>query len=330
MPPELVRQIVAESDMTSLLALRRTCRTFYSHATAVLELDRRHLLLHYVPDAALLWYHLVQSRAVVGGLAALSFILRDSTILPLSLDIYVSALHGEHLEQMVDHEHRLRIDDIQTYDDPYNELGPCIDRAVTFQGRNGRFITIHTSISISPLEPIASSPTTALINWVSPYAFACAYPALTLRRRSLGEAPFGPEPLLHSIQRQLRDFGFDIRAEPTAWPDYAHLAPAPRLPGEQSCMREWYVCPCQGRFFGDGGSLVTVFDLFDVDLADLARRRQPPYGHAVAWRLENTHRSCDGTCVFEDPFLPEDLYTVPVAIVGDAFSLRGMSHTNSR
>lgn len=319
---------MAESDLPSILALRRTCRTLYAHAVAILEVDRRNLLLHYVDDPALMWYHITETRAVVGGLAALSFILRDPNILPPTLDVYVSSLQGEHLEQMVEEEQDLRIDDIQDYDDPFNELDPNVNRSVTFRGRNGRSVTIHTSISLSPLEPIAGSPTTALINWVSSDAFACGYPALTLRRRSLGDSPFGPEPLLHSVQRRLRDFGFDIQSEPASWPEYAHLAPPPHLPSQQRCLRDWYLCPSQGRFFGDRGSLVTLFDILDVDLAELVRRRLPPYGHAVAWRLCNTYRPCDGPCTFHNAFLPEELFTVAVVIVGAEFDLRGISDTH--
>ncbi|OJT13875.1 hypothetical protein TRAPUB_9544 [Trametes pubescens] len=324
LPSEIVNQVVDACDLLSILALRKCSCTLYAHTVEILLLNRRKILRHYVPNPDLLWEHLEETRAVIAGLAALSFILRDLSLLPATLDLYTSSAHGGRLEQLVEQEQALPIDDIQILDDPWNELQPNICRSVTFATHDGRYIAVNSSASLSPLDPIAASPTTAVINWVSPYVFACGYPALTLRRQSLGLPPFGPEPLLHSIQHRLCELGFDIRSEPAAWPDYTLCASPPRNHSQQPCLHRYYVCPRQGRFFGNKGSLLMVFNLADLNLDHLAQQRQPPFGVATAWRLLNAYRDCDGCCVHGDPLLPDVEYTLPLVIVGPGFSLRGM------
>ncbi|EIW58453.1 uncharacterized protein TRAVEDRAFT_47609 [Trametes versicolor FP-101664 SS1] len=320
-PSELLRHIVQSCGIVALLALRKTNRDLYAHVHDVLRLDRRKLLLHYVPNPELLWESMDETNAVVGGRSALLFLLRTQDGLPATLDIYVSSLHGDRLVQLLEEDLDLHLTSVE---ETWDRLQRNVAKASTFTVSADRFITVHTSKSISPFDPIAMSPLTALINWVSPHAFACGYPTLTLRRRTLAPPLRRRDWALRAYYRQLDNLQFDIASEPTSWDDYAAKVPQPPNPAWRACLRQWFVCPSQGRFFGDAGSVLTMFDLVNANHSYMKQRHQAPYGVTVAWRILTSHRPCDGPCSMLDPIVPESLLTVPVVIVGDAFQLRSM------
>lgn len=321
LPEELVVLIVNACDIPTLLALRKTNRVLYGHVHHVLRNDRYQLLLHYVPNPEELWQCLDETCAVVGGMAALHFLLRSPTTLPPILDLYASSLHGERLEQLLEENLDLHLTAIERDAD---RLGRHVAKASTFTISAGRFITVHTSVSVSAFDPIAISPTTAMINWVSHHAFACAYPTLTLQHRALGPLAKQSDLTLLALYRHLDDLQFCVTSEPASWPEYGERVPPPLAEWRQPCLRQWFVCPSQGRFFGDAGSLLTLFDLLQADLVSMRQHQQPPFGITVAWRMSTSRRPCDGPCTFLDPLVPEGLLTVPALIVDRAFQLRAI------
>ncbi|KAL1940515.1 hypothetical protein VTO73DRAFT_7950 [Trametes versicolor] len=284
-------------------------------------MDRRKLLQHYLPNPDELWRCLDETHTVVGGIAALLFLLRSASALPSTLDVYVSSLHSDRLEQLLEEDLHLFLSDIEQNTD---HLGHLVSRAATFTISATRFITIHTSQSVSSLEPIAITPVTALANWVSPHAFACGYPSLTLRRRCIGAPPTGVHRNLIPIYHALRHLQFEIASEPTHWQEYQARVPLPTTTSLHACLRQLYLCPSQGRFFGDPGSLLTVFDILGADHNIMRERHQLPYGISIAWRLSTTHRSCDGPCSERDPILPENFLTLPTVMIGLDFQFRVM------
>lgn len=312
-------------DLPTLLSLRLTSGDLGEHVQNVLETDRKTLLLHYVNNADLFLEHLRETRALVGGLAALSFILRDPSLRPTTLDVYVSSDQGELLEQRLedDMDLDLELNDVVDQDPVLWFNTPRhTSRVCSYLCPDGRAINVHTSVSLSALDPIAMSGTTALINWVSPYAFGCGYPALTLRRRAFGHA-FAPSwPDLPALYDRLRANGFDLAPDPWSWPEYVSLLPPATGAWFRPCMRTLYLCPDQGRFFGDDGSLLNVFSLHDTDHDHLRELHQTPYGISIAWRLCFGGKPCNGRCPSTDPVLPEGVLTIPAVMISHRIQFR--------
>lgn len=286
--------------------------------------DRKKLLQRYVARQDILWRHLDDTRAVVGGFAALGFLLRDHDVCGQTLDLYASASRGRRLEHVLreDPELGLSAVQVQRLHDDYRIIGLHVARTATFTTNNGRFIKLHISSSLSTYDPIAISPTSALMNWVSPHAFACGYPSLTLQRRGLGLLQGGPGSLEESLAANFNAIGFDIRPDPTTWPQYEALVPPSRRSWQYACMRRLYICPHQGRFFGDAGSLLTVFDLLEANHQDMKRHHRPPYDIGVAWRVSIPYLPCDGPCTLYDPLLPEEALTLPAVFIDQGIQMR--------
>ncbi|EIW60985.1 uncharacterized protein TRAVEDRAFT_46218 [Trametes versicolor FP-101664 SS1] len=276
--PEFVRAIMDECDITSILSLRRTSAALHHHATAIFMVDRRKLLLRYTNNPDRLWGHLDETRAVVGGFAALRFMLRIPHVHSDPLDIYVSRMEGARLVQILEEDETLDYDvqAVRDHKDDAVILDRGVARTTTFASPSGGVINVHTSLSISSVDPIAMTGISALINWVSPFAFACGYPMLTLRRLSLGGAPQQADVRVYTLYHQLYLMGFQIASEPSAWPEYAAFVTTQPIYFHHTCLRHHYVCPGQGRFFGDVGSMVTVFDLIHTDHQELKRNHRHP------------------------------------------------------
>lgn len=309
-----MRGIADLCGLTTLLSLRCTCAAFKEHVNAILNAERVAIVKHFHFEHDIIWQHLDTAGAIVGGLAALSFVLREPRLLPDVLDVYVSPLQGDHLEQWLEEDEHLDIHSTATviWTSENRTCGSMyVSRTTTFPcPSSGRSIKIHTSTSHSPLEPIAGSPTTALANWVSAQVFACAYPALTLSRRALGCRAVDHYAGLDTVYDTLRAHRFQIERDPSAWPEWRTLVSPASSPRLRPCLRAFYLCPSQGRYFGDAGSLVNVFDHLRCDHALLRAAHHAPYGIAVAWRMWCDRIPCNGRCAFHDPLLPEDVRTV--------------------
>ncbi|OJT07704.1 hypothetical protein TRAPUB_1403 [Trametes pubescens] len=319
MPPEVIATVADFCDLQSVLNLRLTSSELGEHAENVLDADRRAMLRHFVTDAEILWEHFENYGAVVGGLAALSFVLRDASMLPDSLDVFVTMDQAEFLEQMLDEDPDLDLRLTGTVD-----RGPSQDfitprhtsRVATFLCPNGRLLKLCTLSTQSVLDPIVVAPTTALMNWVSPHAFGCAYPTLTLKRRALSGSISAYAPGVAALYLVLKTHGFERMRSPWCWPEYAALVPPSKRTWFKPCLSALFLCPQQGRFFGDEGSLINVFDLQSTNHDELRTLHQPPYGVSVGWRLWfGGQRGCDGHCKVRDPLLPEGVVTVAAVMV---------------
>ncbi|KAH9853923.1 hypothetical protein C2E23DRAFT_727539, partial [Lenzites betulinus] len=286
--------------------------------------DRRKLLLHYVAIPDKLWNLLSCTRAVVGGFAALSFFLRDPSARPDDLQIFVPTMFADELEALLVKDEALQIKLISVRDHRTNPhtMPPRVRRITTYSTLSRRSISIHASASDSPLEPIARSTTSALINWVSPHAFVCAYPTLTIRRLSLGRTIGDSSPQLHVDFAHLIKLNFNISSDPFGWSEYANIVPPPSQPWHHACLRAYHLCPDQSRYFGDGGSFQTVFDLLRFNEQVMRRERQLPFGITVAWRLDCSTRTCTELCLFYDPLLPNYTFTTPITLVPSGTTLQ--------
>ncbi|KAI0349027.1 hypothetical protein OH77DRAFT_1415658, partial [Trametes cingulata] len=271
--------------------------------------DKRRLARHYVAHAPLtLWHWIGTCRAVVGGAAALCFILRQQSDLPHTLDIYVSSAETEKLLCALEDDTNLqllrltpRTPSRQTASNP-NTPTSRTARTTLFSCLGGRSIAVHTSVSLSTIDPIVSTWTTALINYVGQDTIACGYPSLTFNRRALA-APLAPystqrRSIAHYLKASLH---FVSNANAAAWPDYGV---PPNTDHYLPCFRHWYACPLQSRFFGDPGSLLTFLDPLNTNEVMLRRGREPPYGMSTVWRMGAHSSTCDGPCLMYDSVLP--------------------------
>ncbi|KAL1942613.1 hypothetical protein VTO73DRAFT_4853 [Trametes versicolor] len=284
LPVELVHRVALHCDLLSLLALRITCKSLRVEVTTLLQAEKKALLAFYVSLPDNLWQHLEGACTVVGGLAALSFVLRSPELRPPSLDVFIASDQEQFLEQWLEQDTALQLQDgtTEVWDlHDGDEMRLHVAQMRTYVCQNGRSISIHTSRSLSPLDPIAASVTTALCNWVSPVVFACGYPALTFKLRSVGRDVFRRNTSIGMLYAHLVSSGFEIQSDPSAWEDYNALVPESTSDYHQSCMRSLYLCPNQARFFGDPGSIVAVVDSEATDHVVLRGSHQPPYGITI-------------------------------------------------
>lgn len=79
------------------------------------------------------------------------------------------------------------------------------------------------------------------------------------------------------------------------------------------CWQHRHVCPSQGRFFGDAGSLVDFFDPLGGDEVLCSENRVPPFGPMVIWRLTSTF-VCSLRCDILDDVIEGGVQTRPVFI----------------
>ncbi|KAI0351706.1 hypothetical protein OH77DRAFT_1523837 [Trametes cingulata] len=327
LPPEVTRNVVDETDMASLLRVRKTCRALHDHAASILTSDRCRILRNYVDDPNLLCEHLTEHRAVVGGLAATKFILRDHTMPSPTLDIYVSNTNYDVLECRLEEDLDLRMVAVATKADGNDDdfFEDHVIRVATFATpTRTRVIKVHTAEGPSALQPIAGAWTSALINWFSPEGFACGYPSLTLRRMAVSPRLDILDDRLYELFDHLcEQLGFEIARHATYLPRYAHHQTPDITPMRYACLSDIFLCHCQGRFFGDYGSLLTVYNLLNTNHDELRRRQLPPYGIGAAWRLWTTPYRCENACDYNDLILPDDLRVLLAVFIGVEFLLRG-------
>lgn len=259
------------------------------------------------------WSILDEYRAVVGGMGALAFFLRDNSLLPLCLDIYVTDRHVRPLEWILTDMEEMDLElvaEVNTFDD----LPKHVYRACIFLAPSGKYVRLCWSMSDSVLLPIASSPTTALMNFVGSVTFGCAYPTLTLARRGFRR---GSSALSAFDQQQVNnvannaDFVLLNRPRGTATSTTSY-----------PCTRTSFTCPDQARFFGDRGSVVQAFQPPYDNPETLRKEYRAPYGIAVVWCFSPSTTHCEGGCAEKDPILPKDVMALSTVIIGNGVQMR--------
>ena len=317
--------MIAEAmDLPTILAWRRTCAINYAHATAALKRTLTMLLNPFLSQPAALLGSISRYGAVIGGEVALAFIRRHRPFQPQTLEIFVGASlyqllcrellsHPQIVPDIIDlavtilpHPHNLQRDILET---------------THIHLRAARTLRIHRSSTLSPISPITRSICTAMVNFITPHCFGCAYPRLTLDDKAL------LSDLSHDIMsdfdastmRVLAEQGIDVAVDPATWKPYRMWSPNPTLPNSTTaCWRSHYICPEQGRFFGDHGSLIDFIDPLGTSMSALQGQGLPPFGTAVVWRLASSYR-CPSSCEAHDSTLPVGQTSIAIILIGDPF-----------
>ncbi|KAI0706374.1 hypothetical protein C8Q76DRAFT_585180, partial [Earliella scabrosa] len=246
------------------------------------------LLHRFVPDAEAFLLGVESYRGLIIGLAALAFVVRDSSLLSDTVDVAVGSETAWDMEQyLVQSQSLIFVEDIPP---PRFTQDTTIRIFLTPKSRYVRLLVSHTP---SPFMPLARCPISALINYVSRRSFGCAYPLLTLSRLTLitdevdDEAARDPAP------------------SPTPTAPVPAAAPCDDHPynSRHPCYRDLFLCPDQSRFFGDPGSLVVFFDIAHALPHTLARRQYPPFNPTVVWRFQSIWTRCGKDCTTRDPML---------------------------
>lgn len=337
---------VDHMDLLSLTHWRQTCKINYAEMTALFRRSLIKLLNPFVPTPQRLLKIMSEHSGVFGGELALSFLLRDPSYLPHDLEIFVSHFDFDGICDAV-------MDDLEISEKIVgcmhinNTVLVSLRRLVSSTLRlhmvGGRTIFIHRSYTLSPCAPLSRAPCTALSNYVTPYGFGCSHPTLTLARRALlGDLDL---PYLtafdHSILDRLLEFKFSMAVSPAAWQEYrrpsyleniddpeiphtefAHdgevLDPAEEHVVAKECWQHRYVCPSQGRYFGDRGSFVDFFDPLDGDEVHCVENNIAPFGPMAIWHVMSTF-DCEEGCEYFDEVLEEGVASVPVIFKKDPY-----------
>lgn len=313
--------IADELDIKTLCQWRATCKQNYTQGTASLRRSLMKTLNPFVPNPSSFVDLVKTQEALIGGEVALAFILRDSSYSARDLEIFATPLRfGELCDAVLKDLGDVRV---RTTSRVEHSIPFALQRliSITFQVElsNGRSIHIHSSFTCTAVAGIARTITTALSNYVSGHGFACSHPHLTLLRRGL-LADIALDARNHVDFRVMGNMvsqGFHFAVSPSAWPEYQYSFRDNAPSDAFQCCRSLYVCPSQGRFFGDPGSFVNYFDPLRGDAARCVLRLLPPYGSMLVWRLWTTFR-CSENCDEIDEFLGDGLTSTPVLFVRDS------------
>ncbi|KAI0722569.1 hypothetical protein C8Q76DRAFT_577850, partial [Earliella scabrosa] len=267
----------------------------------------RRFLQH--PDALL--QKLTEFRGIIGGTSALAFLMRDLSVSSDVLQIYVpAAFYRPMLDGLAScMQVASEVHDFEEVMVPrYMKTERDISAKAILRLKNGLRIVLYGALRNTACAPIARSPLSAFTSFVTDHTFGCGYPILTLHRRAL----FSDLRLMrmdaedHELFAALCRAGFSIAVTPTAWKEFrpSSTATTPTRPNSHFCSARWYVCPMQGRFFGDGGSLVGLLDPLGQPGSLVQASGIPPFGPMVAWRL-STSFECAEFCDVRDPVLHE-------------------------
>ncbi|PIL35249.1 hypothetical protein GSI_03039 [Ganoderma sinense ZZ0214-1] len=227
---------------------------------------------------------------IFGGEVALSFVLWDDTFRLSFLEIYSSNFNYEKLCDAIldDPSIRTWIEKHTFYTNTlFHALHRLVASYLVVHLENGRSIHMYQSYMCSPSAPILRAPCTALSNFMSAYSFGCSHPALTLTRCALLAdkelAFFSPSD--EATFNRLLSHNFSIVVSPAAWPEYRRVFEDGLLWSPEECWHEKFVCPNQGRFFGNKGSFVGYFDPLDSNEETCVKTNMAPFGPIVIWRI---------------------------------------------
>ncbi len=90
-PAEINGMMADSMDMPSAVAWRQTCRENYAHVTSSLKRNRLKLVGMFLSPTSAFDTLLGECNGVLGGDAALSYVLRTEAINPSVLDVYLPA-----------------------------------------------------------------------------------------------------------------------------------------------------------------------------------------------------------------------------------------------
>ena len=321
--------LIDNMDLETLMQWKLACRASLSEVNRGLRRTLHDMILRFLPRPKEFLRILTECHALIGGVFALAFMLRDPTVAVKNLDLYTSEMWFQVLLEY------LVYSPFISHHTIFNGISHCtvgyrrkrtIRRRAFFVTSTGLHIQIHESCTVSACSPIAGSWTTALMNFVTENSFGCAYPRLTLQRRGLlsdlaMDSTFMTQDdframafmLLHNVH-----FALDA----TAFPEFRQYRVPDRVQHIIPCLRHLYLCPDQGRYFGDPGCLLAFIHPLCETHSDAQRRRVPPYGFMVAWRLWTSY-VCEGRCAYNDYVLQEGIVAIPTLFVDNHVFRRG-------
>ena len=322
--PELAGIIADTMDLPSILAWRRTCIINYAHATAALKRTLTTAINPFLSHPLAFLDIISRYGAVIGGEVALAFVRRQQPLQVNTLEVFTgSTLYDALLRELLS-DPQIAPDIVGTtitisrY--PYN-LQRDVLETTQLHLRTTRTIHIRRSSTLSPLSPIARSICTAVVNFVSLHSFGCAYPLLTLNNKSLlsDHRTDSSADIDAALMRTLTEYGIDVAVDPAEWHQYRTWSPTPAAAESmKACWRSHYICPEQGRFFGDRGSMVDFLDPLGTPVTALRNRGLPPFGTSVIWRLASSYR-CPLSCEARDSTLPNGQTSTAIILMDDPF-----------
>ena len=321
--PEIGGMFTDHMDILTLTRWRATCRTNYQQAVKSLHRSVMKQLNPFIPSPSAITDIVTTHGALFGGEFALCFLLRDPAYRPETLEIFVSSHQYTELVTAVFDDPR-----IQPYitGHAYSiypmalALKRMILQTLQICLASGRSVYIHCSLSSTAAAGIVRSPTTAVTNYVSSCGFACGYPRLTLDRKGL-LSDFTLEDQTELDKKTMNNMlahGFSFSVSPAAWMESQEPANADDTLSPGRCWRSRFLCPAQGRYFGDAGTFLDYFDPLAGHDGYCADTGQPPYGPMIVWRLMSTFL-CDDDCDAYSDILEEGTSALPVLFVKDPY-----------
>ena len=314
--------ILREMDLPTLIAWRAASRTTYLQSVRVLKADLRGAMDVFLPCTDGLLHVLTECGAIIGGEFALNLLLRGDGFRPGRMDIFVNNSTFNRLMDRMKHSSVVaaHVDWTGSVSmTPAYAHTRDISRRETFKTSRGRIIHVYEAFGVSACSVLARSWCTALMNFVGEFSFGCAYPRLTLSRHALVSdlrvSTLADEEYV--TMARLIEAGYDLVSEPTQLPPYVHRARPDPPPGIFGCLADLFICPDQGRHFGDGGSMVVFFDPLRGDARSARVLAVAPFGVMAAWRLWSS-QSCDANCAQQGGVVPRGMISMPSVFVGGA------------
>lgn len=306
-------------DMPTLLTWRATCKKHYRSVSKELHHMRHRLLTPFTPDPSHLLTLLTRFGGLIVGEAALAYTLRDPTSPHDTLELAVGNVSFRQftasLQSLLQSSSLFENLSITTPPPPVVALRH-IATVAEVRLISGHCILIYESDTVTACSVVAGMWSSVLMNFVTPYTFACAYPRLTFNLRGLLSRPRLTALRVNEAQtwNQLQSHNFHLTFASSEWfpPEPYHDASS--YPPRYECRRSLHMCSHQGRFFGDVGSLVVLIDVLSVSRMYLRAQYIAPYGPMAAWRIPNVE-GCSNDCINKDGILPPGIVTILCSIL---------------
>lgn len=106
------------------------------------------------------------------------------------------------------------------------------------------------------------------------------------------------------------DMDDDSQSDSSDYGNYASTEVDEDLRQPEECWRQRFICPSQGRFFGDQGSFVDYFDPLQGGEQYCSDNSVAPFGPMVVWRVISTF-TCEGGCDLYDDAIDAGIPPIP-------------------
>ena len=306
-------------DMPTLLIWRATCKEHYLAVLLELHQMRHRLLAPFTPDPSNLLTLLTRFGGLIVGEAALAYVRRHPMSIPHTLELAVGNISFQQftfsLRAILQSLSIMEDFSITTSPPPVVALRH-ITSVAEARLASGSRILVYESDTVAACSIVAGMWSSVLMNFVTAYTFGCAYPRLTFNLRGLLSRPRLTTLAVNEAQtwNLLQSQMFHLSFACSEWFPTDPYGATSSQPTNCDCGRTLHMCPYQGRFFGDIGSLVVLLDVLTVSRMYLRSQYIAPYGPMVAWRIPNLEQ-CSNDCSNKDRFLPPGIVTMLCTIL---------------